>query len=550
MAILTPDTNIKNIDGVICLNEFETSSLEAPTPPTNKVYFYAIDKNNKTILKYKNSSGIEFDVEGNVDITALAVSNNRRRQVDALAVADASLSDVESCSRKLKQLNPKLVLLASPATVVKDTNDKVNKWIDLSGNNHDFTAPTSANEPTLVRTSNGSIALSFDGIANYLSSSYISTAVDMTIMAVFTAGPYTTRRSLFAGDLYQYELEVASTAGIKWTRRRFNESGWTETTFGDYPAVDEIVLTHVSNAGNQMQVGYEADLINAGSTAGSFGYNAGNTTFIGNRSGRYWLGDILAIIQFERQLNDNERKEAVRLLSHFTGIYESKYQAFQLGAHRGDSTQPENTLASIQTALDSGAEWIEIDVTKTLDGILYLMHDTGSAGLDRTTNGTGDPTKVTWEYVSNLNSSGEPIPSLQEVFELTRGRARIIIDDKGGWNNDEFEKIVSTTKFPRQDIYHLQWWGDPEIESSWSKQIIRMDYAANITPSGLSSDYIGVMRFSADVTDTWVTDVEEANLIPWIASSNSARDLQSEANRGYKVHQLTDYISKYGRNLV
>lgn len=52
-------------------------------------------------------------------------------------------------------------------------------------------------------------------------------------------------------------------------------------------------------------------------------------------------------------------------------------------AHRGDSgAYPENTMPAIESALALGADWIEIDVFRTKDGVLVVTHDqtTGRVG--------------------------------------------------------------------------------------------------------------------------------------------------------------------------
>ena len=54
-------------------------------------------------------------------------------------------------------------------------------------------------------------------------------------------------------------------------------------------------------------------------------------------------------------------------------------------AHRGDwRNAPENSLQAIQYCIDMGVDMVEIDVRKTKDGHIVLMHD---GSIDRTTNG-------------------------------------------------------------------------------------------------------------------------------------------------------------------
>lgn len=56
-------------------------------------------------------------------------------------------------------------------------------------------------------------------------------------------------------------------------------------------------------------------------------------------------------------------------------------------AHRGaNKFAPENTFAAADLALAQGADYIELDVRESADGVLYVHHD---ETLDRTTNGTG-----------------------------------------------------------------------------------------------------------------------------------------------------------------
>ena len=53
-------------------------------------------------------------------------------------------------------------------------------------------------------------------------------------------------------------------------------------------------------------------------------------------------------------------------------------------AHRGASADaPENTLAAVRRAVAVGADLVEVDVQRTRDGALVLMHDTT---LTRTTD--------------------------------------------------------------------------------------------------------------------------------------------------------------------
>lgn len=96
-------------------------------------------------------------------------------------------------------------------------------------------------------------------------------------------------------------------------------------------------------------------------------------------------------------------------------------------AHRGAAGRaPENTLAGVEAGLMSGSQFIEIDVQRTVDGVLVLMHD---ATVDRTTDGAGRVSEMSYQEIARLDAgswysdgfAGEKVPRLDEVFELVSG---------------------------------------------------------------------------------------------------------------------------------
>ena len=100
-------------------------------------------------------------------------------------------------------------------------------------------------------------------------------------------------------------------------------------------------------------------------------------------------------------------------------------------AHRGAAAYaPENTLASFKTALDQGADAIELDAKLSADGYVVVCHD---RTLNRTTNGTGELSRKTLAELRELDAgchfstkfAGEKIPLLEEVFE-TVGKKLLI----------------------------------------------------------------------------------------------------------------------------
>ncbi len=105
-------------------------------------------------------------------------------------------------------------------------------------------------------------------------------------------------------------------------------------------------------------------------------------------------------------------------------------------AHRGASGHaPENTIAAVEKAIALGATMAEIDIQQTADDKFAVFHDDF---LDRTTSGVGPLWQKTLAELQTLDAgswfgpayAGEPIPSLEEVLETTRGRLPLNIELK------------------------------------------------------------------------------------------------------------------------
>jgi glycerophosphoryl diester phosphodiesterase len=97
--------------------------------------------------------------------------------------------------------------------------------------------------------------------------------------------------------------------------------------------------------------------------------------------------------------------------------------------HRGAPVdEPENTLRSFARALAVGVAAVEMDVQLTKDGRLAVIHD---HTLDRTTNGKGRVLDFTLAEIQRLDAGrGEPVPSLEEVFDLVQGKAHLVVELK------------------------------------------------------------------------------------------------------------------------
>jgi glycerophosphoryl diester phosphodiesterase len=98
--------------------------------------------------------------------------------------------------------------------------------------------------------------------------------------------------------------------------------------------------------------------------------------------------------------------------------------------HRGAmGYEPENTLRSLQKALELGVDMVEFDVHILRDGEVILMHDDT---LDRTTNGHGFVADKTLSEMKKLHAGkGEKVPTLQEALDLIDRKVPVVIEIAG-----------------------------------------------------------------------------------------------------------------------
>ncbi len=118
-----------------------------------------------------------------------------------------------------------------------------------------------------------------------------------------------------------------------------------------------------------------------------------------------------------------------------------------VAAHRGAHLEaPENSLAAFSKAIELGIDIFELDVRRTKDGKLVLMHD---KTVDRTTNGKGRVDSFTFEEIRNLRLkhngqlTDEKVPTLEEALAVAKGKILVDLDIKA---DEAIDQIVETVK--------------------------------------------------------------------------------------------------------
>lgn len=176
--------------------------------------------------------------------------------------------------------------------------------------------------------------------------------------------------------------------------------------------------------------------------------------------------------------------------------------------HRGANfLAPENTLPSARAALKYGAEWIELDVRKSKDGVLYNLHD---ETLDRTTDGHGPIHLVTSSEIERLDAGswfgpafrGLKVPRIETMLDSLKGKANVFFDVKKGTPVADLVKLVRAKGFEKNSFF---WFADAKMIPKFVKLAPEMKIKVN------ASDIEGIKKWQAVCRPSYV-EIEPENI--------------------------------------
>lgn len=158
--------------------------------------------------------------------------------------------------------------------------------------------------------------------------------------------------------------------------------------------------------------------------------------------GLFSIVRLLGIVWYDYSMdfaNEYPLRRHFPRLTHQTQWLVTRPSAHR-GLHANHAKRPENSLAAFEAAAEAGLP-IELDVQLSADEKLFVIHD---EDLERL---TGQPGLI-WNFSSEklrelrLLDTNEKIPTLQEVFELVRGRVPILIEIKNIRNTRRIDSVL------------------------------------------------------------------------------------------------------------
>lgn len=177
--------------------------------------------------------------------------------------------------------------------------------------------------------------------------------------------------------------------------------------------------------------------------------------------------------------------------------------------HRGAAgSKPENTMAAIVQAIEDGADWVEIDVQETADGVVVVMHDSDFMKLSNVPLTIWDATMADLDDI-DIGSWFDPAyadertPTLRDVLAAAKGKSRVLIELKYYGHDVDLENRVASI-VEELDMADEIATMSLKYEAVQKMRSIRPDWRAGVLAAtavgnlaGLDGDFIAVSTATA-----------------------------------------------------
>ncbi|MCB0509853.1 MAG: glycerophosphodiester phosphodiesterase [Chitinophagales bacterium] len=210
-------------------------------------------------------------------------------------------------------------------------------------------------------------------------------------------------------------------------------------------------------------------------------------------------------------------------------------------AHRGFSSEaPENSLSAFQLAIESGAEYFELDVQKSLDGVIVVSHDDK---LKRCSS-TDSKLSIKEEEWSRLKEEKvgypekfqdrfltEKLPTLEEALLLAKGKIKVCVEIKVHNAEEEILEIIRKTGMQKEVIifsFHYDVLEKIRAKDASIPLLYLMVMSSNKNlrqATKINASAIGVGSLTK-VNSKFVSKVHKAGLELWKWTVNEKEEMQ------------------------
>lgn len=210
----------------------------------------------------------------------------------------------------------------------------------------------------------------------------------------------------------------------------------------------------------------------------------------------------------------------------------------EITSHRGYSSKaPENTIPAIELAMEYMADYVEIDVQETKDGVLVLFHDWD---LYRVTGKKGSVRNLNYHELTELDAGlwfgeeyrGTKIPTLEETLELCKGKVNLNIEIKNGARtkqlNEKVVEMIEAHNFERQCVITSARYEDlvtiKELNQDLKTGYILAGGYGNFYNNNVAADFFSMK--SNFVTDRLVRKIHEKGKAVHVWTVNSKKEME------------------------
>ncbi len=235
-------------------------------------------------------------------------------------------------------------------------------------------------------------------------------------------------------------------------------------------------------------------------------------------------------------------------------------------AHRGGGTEgAENTVAGIEKAWEIGTYGSEIDIQRTKDGYYILNHD---SNFQRVAGEKRKPEEMTLKEIKELSVDGEPVPTLEETLQASRGRGILFVELKGETADRQMaDDAVKTVKEYGMEeecvLISLKYDLIDYIESTYPEiQTGYLTFASFGDTAKLNCDYLALEEESATADAISAVHKQGKKVLVWTANERKsqkhffcsladaiitdqitqATQLQNELSERSDIQRMTDKI--------
>lgn len=182
----------------------------------------------------------------------------------------------------------------------------------------------------------------------------------------------------------------------------------------------------------------------------------------------------------------------------------------EASGHRGaNAIAPENTLASADSCIKYGIQWMECDVCISKDSVFYILHD---RTLDRTTNGMGRISEWNSCDIDTLDAgswfgeafAGERVSRFADLLRKAHDNGLgITIDYRSGDLRALLDLIRSEDMLERCNFT----FSDEEVAVEFRKIAPEVKTLQAYVKSAEDLDRV-IAKFSPDIAVMWIDDLD------------------------------------------